>query len=318
MTVLVTGATGFLGRRVVRQLLEHHLPVRCLVHRVGSERIFDGQPLEVYYGGVHDPNALDEAMQGADAVIHLVAIIRQRGRETFDSVNRLGVANVADAAQRNGVKHFIHVSANGATEDSKYKYLHSKFLGEQEVKARNLDYTILRPSLMYGPGDEVFSVLAGLMRALPFMPVAGSGRNRFQPIDVEVVARCLAMSVDRTDLKGRTLEIGGPEQLSYNELLDLVAYTLGKKRLRLHLPVWMMYLSTLAMQVVQPRPALTTEMLGMLSLRNVTEIDAVEKTFGFTPEGMEGNIDYVKSVTARDGLKTALGFGPRRRPQDFP
>ncbi|PKB83235.1 MAG: hypothetical protein BZY88_02790 [SAR202 cluster bacterium Io17-Chloro-G9] len=312
MLVLVTGATGFLGRRVVQHLLDHHHSVRCLVHTPGGERIFEDRSLDIYYGNVSDPEALSEALQGVDAVIHLVAIIRQRRGATFDAINRQGTANVAAAAKQSTVKHFIHVSANGVTNDSSYKYLYSKLQGEQEVISSGLSYTIFRPALMYGRGDEFLNTLAGLTRILPVVPVVGSGRNRFQPIDVDDVARSLVLAVDRQDLKGKILEIGGPEQLSYNDILAAVARTLGKRRWRLHLPVWLMYLATLVIQIVQPRPAITTEQLRMVTRRNVSEFGVVEQTFGFTPKVMEGNIDYVKSVTAGDGFSIAMGLRPTR------
>ena len=310
MLVLVTGATGLLGRRVVQRLLEHHHNVRCLVHTPGGERVFKDRSLDIYYGSVTDPEALSEAFQGVDAVIHLVAIIGQRRNATFDAVNRQGSANVAAAAKQNSVKHFIHVSSNGATNDPRYGYLYSKWQGEQEVVSSGLAYTLFRPALMYGRGDEFLNTLAGLTRILPMVPVVGSGHNRFQPIDVDDVAKCLVLAVDRVDLKGKILEIGGPEQLSYNEILAIVARTLGKRRWRLHLPVWLMYLAAVAIQTIQPRPAITTEQLGMVVLRNVCESGVVEQAFGFTPKAMEGNIDFVKSVTASDGFNIALGLRP--------
>ena len=316
MLVLVTGATGFLGRRVVRRLQERHHTVRCLVRSPGAERVFPDRSVEVYYGGIDDLDALDEAHHGVDAVIHLVAIIReyrsQRRKVTFDAVNRQGTANVAGVAKQNGVKHFIHVSANGATKEPDYKYLHSKFQGEQEVIASGLPYTVFRPTLMYGPGDEFVNALAGLTRLSPIVPVAGPGRNRFQPIEVDDVARCLAMSVNQGNLKGRTLEIGGPEQLSYNQMAAMVARTMGSRRWFLHVPFWSAKLAVSVMQVLQPRPPVTTEMLSMMSLRNVAEFGVVEQTFGFTPKRMEDNIDFVKSVTLGDGLRIAMGLPPAR------
>ena len=312
MLVLVTGATGFLGRRVVQQLLERRHTVRCLVHTPGSERLFTDRSIEICYGSVNDSAALNEAMEGVAAVIHLVAVIRQGRGSTFSGINRRGVAGVAWAAKENGVGHFIHVSASGATRDSRYKYLNSKYQGEQEVKASNIPYTIFRPTLMFGPGDEVLTALAGIMRLSPFMPVGGTGRNRFQPIHVDDVARCLAMAVDRTDLKGKTVELGGPEQLSYSNILKKVAQALGKRLIRLPLPLWAMYPPVLLMELLLPRAALTVEMLKMLSRRGVSELGGVERTFGFTPKTLEGNIDFVKSVSAGDGMRTVLGLPPRR------
>ena len=312
MLVLVTGATGFLGRRVVRELQERHHTVRCLVHTPGGERLFPDRTPDIYYGNVTDPEALAEAANGVDIVIHLVAIIRQRRRATFEAINHRGTANVVAAAKQSGVKHFVHVSANGVTNDVQFRYLYSKWQGEQEVINSGLPYTILRPTLMFGPGDEFLNTLAGLARIFPLVPVVGSGRNRYQPIAVEDVARCLALSVDRQDLKGKILDIGGPDQINYNEIVSIVARTLGKRRWRLHVPMWMMHLATLVLQLVQPRPAVTVDQLRMLGIRNVGEPGIVDQTFGFTPRTVEGNIDFVRSVTVADGWKIAMGIMPAR------
>ena len=310
MLVLVTGATGFLGRCVVRELQEHHQRVRCLVHTPGSERLFPDRSVEVHYGSVTDPAALAGSMYDVEVVIHLVGIIRKSRNLTYDLINRQGVANVAAAAKEAGVKHFIQVSAIGATNDFNYTYLYSKWKGEQEVINSGLPYTIIRPSIMFGEGDEFLDTLAGLVKTTPVVPVAGSGRNRFQPIAVADMAKCLALAVDREDLKGKTVEIGGPDQLSYNGLITLISRTLGKRRFRLHVPTWMMYLPTAMIQKVVARPPITTDQLKMISIRNVAEPGIVEETFGFTPRALEGNIDFVRSVGFWDGIKIALGFMP--------
>ena len=310
MLVLVTGATGFLGRDVVRELQEHHHRVRCLVHTPGNERVFPDRSVEVHYGSVSDPKALAGAFYDVEAVVHLVGIIRESRGRTYDLINRQGVTNVAAAAKEVGVKHFIQVSALGATNDAVYPYLSSKWRGEQEVVNSGLPYTIVRPSIMFGAGDEFLNTLAGLVRTAPVVPVAGTGRNRFQPIAVADMARCLALAVDREDLKGRTLEIGGPDQLSYNEVISLIARTLGKRRLRLHVPVWMMYVATAFLQKVVSRPPVTTDQLRMIAIRNVAEPGIVQETFGFTPRRLEGNMEFISSVGFWDGIKIVLGFMP--------
>ena len=299
-----------MGRAVVRELQEHHHRVRCLVHTPGSERMFPDRSVEVHYGSVNDPEALEGAFYGVEAVIHLVGIIRKSRNRTYDFINRQGVANVAAAAKEVRVKHFIQVSALGATNDTGYPYLYSKWRGEQEVVNSGLDYTIVRPSIMFGPGDEFLNTLAGLVRTAPVVPVAGSGRNRFQPIAVADMARCLALTVDREDLKGKTVEIGGPDQLSYNEVISLISRTLGKRRLRLHVPVWMMYIATAILQKLVSRPPVTTDQLRMIAIRNVAETGIVQETFGFTPRPLEGNIEFIRSVGFWDGIKIALGSMP--------
>jgi len=312
MLVLVTGSTGFLGRWVVKELLGKHHSVRCLVHTPGGERIFPGRAPDVYYGNINDMGAIAEAAEGVDAAIHLVAVIRERQQATFQSVNHLGTANVVAAAKQAGVKRFIHVSANGVTADRRFQYLYSKWLGEQEVINSGLPFTILRPTIMFGPGDEFLNTVAGFAKLLPVAPIAGAGRKMYQPIAVEDVARCLALSVDREDLKGKVLEIGGPERISYNDIVSKVARTLGKRGWRFHVPLWSMYLVASALQLVQPRPAVTIDQLRMLGIRNVGELGMVEETFGFTPKGLKGNIDFVRSITTTDGLKIAMGFMPSR------
>lgn len=321
MLVLVTGATGFVGRRVVRELLDRGHGVRALVHTAGREGLFAEGLVEVHQGSLADPEALAQASCGVDAVAHLVAIIRQRKGSTFDLVNRQGTANLVAAIKGAGkgaegasgrVCKLVHVSVIGAANDPAYPYLRSKWRGEQVVVNSGLPYTILRPSLLFGEGDEFLNTLAGLVRVFPVVPVVGSGRNRFQPLAADDLARCIALSLERDDLDGQTVEIGGPQQLSYRELLRLVARTLGKRRWRVHIPVWLMRLNVALLERMQPRPPITTEQLRLLPVRNVAEPDSVARVFGFTPRPLEGNIDYIRSVSFSDGLKITLGFMPSR------
>ena len=309
MVVLVTGATGFLGSRVVRELVQRNYSVRCLVHTPGRERMFSDCPVDVHYGNVTDTDVLSTACQGIDAIIHLVAIIREGKNASFDQVNRQGVANLVAAARAGGVKRLVHVSAIGAANNRSYPYLFSKWRGEREVENSGIPYTIVRPSLLFGQGDEFLTMLAGLVQVSPLVPVVGLGRNRFQPIAVEDVARCAALALNRNDLTGKTVEIGGPHQLSYKQILDTVVRTLGKRRLPLYVPPFIMRLNVAIMEYLLPKPPITSEQLRMLPNRNVAEIGSVERAFGFSPRPLDGNIDYIKSVSFSAGLRMALGLG---------
>ena len=311
MKALVTGATGFLGRRVVPALQQRRHEVSCLVHSPGRERIYPPRTVDVHYGNVMQPGTLTAAFQDADVVVHLVGIIRRHRGAGYDQVNREGVANVAAAARESGVKHLVLLSAIGAAEDRAYPYLHSKWQGERAVVNSGVPYTIIRSSIVFGAGDEFLNSLAALVRVFPLTPVIGSGKNRLQPINVEDLARCVTLTVERDDLKGKTLELGGPRQVSYNEIVRIVGNTLGKRRPRVHVPVWAMGLPTAVMQRILPRPPITTDQLRILAIRNVAEPDAVQKTFGFTPKELEGNIDYVKAVSFRDGISILTGRVPR-------
>ena len=308
MTVLVTGATGFLGRRVVQQLLDAGQQVRVMVRTPGSEAVFAAPPTDVCYGDVSDPDALGEACRDIATVIHLVAVIRGGPRQ-FDAVNRQGAANVAAAAQAAGsVKHFIHISAIGAAADPRLRYLHSKWQGEQAVINSGLHYTILRPSLIFGPGDEFTRAVAALVRIAPLTPVIGSGVNRLQPIAVDDVAACI-VAANSGNLRGnRIIAIGGPQQLSYNEIVATVADALGCSPRRINIPVWAVRLPIAAMETLTPNPPINRAMLQLIGMRNVTDTDAVASTFGFHPRPMAGNLDYLRNIGFGAALRMNLGL----------
>ncbi len=312
MVVLVTGATGFLGRRVVRELLERGHQVRCLVHTPGQERMFPHREVEVQYGSIGDPASLKSAFYHAESVIHLVGVIRPTRRNSFDAVHREGTANVLAASKEAGASHFLHVSVIGAANDRTYPYLYTKWLGEQEVVKSGMHFTIFRPSMLFGEGDEFLNALAGMVRLSPFVPVIGSGKNRLQPLAADDLARCIAITLGREDLKGKTIDLGGTERLSYNELVTEVAKAMGKRRLRFHLPVWLMRVVAAVSQGILPRAPITTEQIKMLGIRSVAEMGEVERVFGFTPQSLAGNIDYVNSVSIGDGIQMLLGAMPSR------
>ena len=313
MLVLVTGATGFLGRRVVPELLARRHQVRCLVHSPGRERLFDHREVEIHYGSVLNPESLGPAMHGVQSVVHLVGIIRTGRGSSFDRVHRQGTAIVAEAAKEAGAREIIYVSAMGATSDPKYPYLHSKRQAELQVTSSGMGYTILRPSVIFGEGDEFMTALAGLVRLGPVVPVIGSGRNRMQPVAVEDVARCVADSVGNSLVKGRTINLGGPHRLSYNDLLEEVALAMGRRLRLAHIPTALAWPAVALLQNVLPRPPVTTAQLRMLGIRNVAEGPDMEQAFGFTPKTLRGNIDYVNSVSFGDALRMTLGLSMPRR-----
>ncbi|MBM3924888.1 MAG: complex I NDUFA9 subunit family protein [SAR202 cluster bacterium] len=310
MFVLVTGATGFVGRHVVKELLARGHAVRALVHRKPANGVLPA-PVEAAQGSVSNKKSLQPAAQGCDAVIHLVAVIRKRGPNPFDRINVEGTRNVVQAAKSAGAKRFIHVSALGAQNNERYPYLLSKWRSEEAVKSAGLPYVIYRFSIMFGEGDEFTNSLAGLVKAFPIVPVVGSGKNKFQPIHVEDVARCIVLSLERPELNGDTLELGGPQYLTYDDIIDVIARTLGKRPPKLHIPVAVMKPMAALMDIATPRSPVTTDQLDLLAVPNYAEIGSVEKASGFSPRPMEGNLDYVKKIKASDGLRIALGFMPK-------
>ena len=309
MTVLVTGATGLLGRQVVQRLLDTGQEARVMVRRPGSERVFATPPTDVCYGDVGNPDAIAEACRDISEIVHLVAVIRGNPRQ-LDAVNRQGTANVVAAAKAAGsVRRFVHVSAVGAADNPRLRYLHSKWMGEQEVIRSGLPYVILRPSLIFGPGDEFTTAVAALVRALPITPVIGSGHNRLQPIHVADVARCVAAAASGNLRGSRVVDIGGPEQLSYNEIIAIVAETLGRRRLRVSVPLWTVGLPVALMETLTPRPPINRAMLQLITLRNVAQPHSVADVFGFRPRPIAGNIDHVKAMSFLQAVRINLGLG---------
>ena len=312
MTVLVTGATGFVGRRVVQTLLDQGNPVRCLVRTPAAAAVLDPDRVDIHFGDVSDSASLTSAFNGVDAVVHLVAVIREKGSATFDAINFQGARNVAEAASVAGVNRLVHVSAIGAQDNPRFPYLHSKWRGERATAEAGVPYTIVRPSIVFGPSDEFLSTLAALVKAFPAVPVLGNGRTRFQPIHVDDVARCITQSLDRPDLAGNTLGVGGPQHLTYDQILDAVVATLRSRRVKLHMPLALVRPLLSIMQAILPNPPATRHQLDMLSLDNVCDLDSVHRHFGFSPRPLHGNIDFVRDFTRIDGLKLAVGISPRR------
>ena len=309
--ILVTGATGFVGRRVVRGLQARGSHVRALAHRPGREHLFEGDGIEVRYGDVTDSASVQAAMEGVDGVVHLVAVIKEHGDSTFERVNHQGAASVARAAHEAGVKWLVQLSAIGAADTSLFPYLRSKWMAEQAFIDSGVPHTILRASLQFGEGDEFINTLAGLVKGMPVIPVAGDGRARFQPIAVEEVAECIAQAVEREELRGRVIEIGGPEHLSYDQIIDTIARTYRLRRLRAHVPLAVMRKIVWLMERVLPSPPATLHQLDMLAIDNVAQVETVEEVFGFKPRPLGGNIDYIRAISRWDALRIVAGFMPK-------
>ncbi len=292
MRVAITGGTGFVGSNVARALLlaDHEV---VLISR-GTRRVAPREGLTVVRADVTADTGLGDAFAGCDAVVHLTAIIREKGKQTFDAVIRRGTENVAAAAAGAGVGHLVYVSAIGADPDPRFPYLYTKWLAEQSVRACGVPFTIIRPSLIFGPGDGFFTTLCSLVRySIPVIPIAGDGGALFQPISIEDVVRCIALSLDRGPAM-RVIEVGGPEQLSYEGIVDIIHDAIGAgMRIKVHVPVPALMPAAMVMDKVLSNPPVTPAQLRMLELHNVTRIDSVRHAFGFAPASFSDNAGYL-------------------------
>ena len=283
--VLVTGATGFVGHALLHRLCAAGHVVRCLVRR-GSEANLRGQgAIARIEGDIVTRHGLEEAMAGCDAVIHLVGIIREQRTAglTFERVHTEGTQHVIEAAAAAGIRRFLHMSALGTRSGAAARYHRTKWAAEEAVRASGLAWTIFRPSIIYGRGDGLVTMLASMVRRMPVVPVIGSGRQRLQPVPVEHVAAGFADALELPATIERTYEVGGPEAVTMVELLDLIGRALGRRRLlKVHVPVAVM--APLA-KVLHPLPGfpITPDQLLMLGEDSVCDPRPFFDTFKVEP-----------------------------------
>ncbi len=293
--ILVTGATGFVGSHLVKRMRRDGLKVRAVVRTPAKARALRDLGVEVVPGDINDLTSLASAAQGCDRVIHLVGIIQEGRGFTFRSVHVEGTRNMLDAAKQAGVKYVLYQSALGTREGAKSEYHRTKWEAEKLVKAGGIPFTILRPSLIYGPGDLFTVRLAEMIKLSPVLPVIGSGRSKVQPIYIDDVASCIVKILADGQHAGKTYEIGGPEELTYEEVTKAIAAALGVKRPVVHMPLFFMRTMAKVAEAVLPKPPVTTDQLVMLQEDNVCDMKDIREVFGIEPVGF------------REGLARFLG-----------
>ncbi|MGH7665884.1 MAG: complex I NDUFA9 subunit family protein [Candidatus Dormibacteria bacterium] len=299
MRIAVVGGTGFVGSHLVAGLLKSGHELRVVGRGARAATLPPG--LAPTQGDVISGEGLDQAFEGAEAVVNLVAVIRERGSQTFEAVNANGSANVVAAAAKAGVGRLVQFSAIGADPDPKFPYLLTKWRGEQAVMASTRDWVIVRSSTIFGTGEGFFTQLAkAIALPAPFLIIPGDGTALFQPIHADDVSRCLEAAITEPARSRQTYEIGGPDQVTLEEITKEVARVTDKewfgisKRRPLHLDPRMIRPGAMLMEKALPNPLITADQLDMLAKPNVTRVDAVMTDFGFQPRPMWGNLDYLK------------------------
>lgn len=296
--VFVSGGSGFVGGHLLPRLAENGFKIRLLVMNEAEAKRVKTPGVEFVYGTVNDLPVLMESMKDIFAVIHLVAILRENKDITFEKVNIEGTKNMLAAADQNGVKRFIHMGILGASADPRFTYLHSKYLAEEAVSKSGLDYSILKPSVMFGQGAGFITALIRSFKPYPLLaPVAGNGKTRLQPIWVEDVVSCLLKMLDGEKIH-QSVQIGGPRIFTYDEVLLAVMQAMGVKKPRLHVPVGLMRPLVWLMECTSSNPPITLPELKALSVDNITAEDAVKTEFGFDPKPLSEGLDYLKPAPA--------------------
>ena len=282
--ILVTGATGFVGPKVVHALRERDLPVRCLVRKSSGSAADTllAWGCELVQGDVTDAGSLMRAVEGAEVVVHLVAI-RQGSDDQFRRVMEQATRDLVAVATPVGVRRIVLMSALGTSEETRdlVPYYRAKWEMEQTVAASGLEYVVFRPSFIFGRDGGILPTFTKLARLAPVTPIIGSGSQRIQPIWVDDVASYFAAAVDLPAANGRIFELGGPDAVSWNEFWAQLKQMLGQRRPSIHVPVGLMRMNAAVTERLPGDIPLTRDLLKMLEHgdNTVTNDDAVE-TFG--------------------------------------
>jgi uncharacterized protein YbjT (DUF2867 family) len=289
--ITVFGGSGFIGRYLIRRLAADGWVVRVAVRDTVAAGFLKtagslGQIVPMRCN-VCDDETVGAAVHGADAVVNLVGILYESGKQRFDAVQGEAPARIARAATAAGVSRLVQISAIGADANSRARYARSKAQGEAAVRREFPAATILRPSIVIGPEDEFFNRFAAMAQVLPVLPLIGGGRTRFQPAYVGDVAEAIHRAVSDPATAGKTYELGGPRVYTFRELMELMLKVIGRKRCLVPLPFALASLQAAFLELL-PVPPLTRDQVKLLRHDNVVSAGAPGfADLGIQPQAIE-------------------------------
>ena len=305
MKVLVTGGTGFIGREVVRQLaVAGHKPTLLVRNpkSVAAQEAASDCGGDLRTGDVLRPDTLRSAVQGTEAIVHLVGIIAEVGENTFENTHARATRDLVAAAQSAGVQRFVHMSALGTRPNGRSRYHQTKWAAEQAVRASGLAGTIIRPSLVFGPHDHFVNMYAGIVRRSPVVPLVGRRAALFQPVAVEDVAKAFVQSLGR-DRGGEcaSYDLCGPERFTMDEIVSTILRVMNRKRIRLHIPAGLAWAQAGFLQwffpkVLRKASPLSRDQLLMLEEDNIGDPGPARRDLGIEGQSFEPGIArYLKT-----------------------
>jgi uncharacterized protein YbjT (DUF2867 family) len=312
MKVLVTGATGYVGNSVCEALVQAGHSVVGLSRDGQKSKAASGVALalnpnvEYRAGDVASGTGLTEAMRGIEAVIHLVGIIAEKGQQTFERVHVGGTRNVLEAAKTAGTKRYLQMSALGAGPQAASGYSSTKYQAEQLVQASGLDWTIFRPSLVFGKGDDFFGrVLKNLVSSGPIVPQIGDGSFPFRPVWVGDVAAAFVQALSNPATIGKTFNLVGPKEYTYKEMVALEMNVLGMKKPSVAVPIFLMDVMVPLMNLVPAIAPITKDQYAMLKAGNTADPGPMKAAFKLEWRSLEQTLPEVLGKSGASSSKPA-------------
>jgi uncharacterized protein YbjT (DUF2867 family) len=310
--VLVTGASGLVGIHTCRELSKKGWQVRALVRDPAKAAMALGQlPVEFRVGDVRDASTLRSSLSGCGAVIHLAAIAIEKKGESYRESNTAATERLISAARAETVQRVIFMSQNGADSHSPYPFLRSKGVAQDSIKTSGLNWTILRPSVIFGPEDQFVNVLGRLIKLTPrVFPLPGGGSARFQPIAVDDVARVIRLTLEKKDTVHQSYDLGGAIPLTLLQMTERILTAMGTKRKIVPVPVKALRPLIALAQRLLPNPPVTPSLLDLLSLDNTVTNNALTEHFKVVPIPFAADeLQYLRRITVRNALRSLFERG---------
>ncbi|HMG00146.1 MAG TPA: NAD(P)H-binding protein, partial [Gemmatimonadaceae bacterium] len=310
--VLVTGAAGMVGIHTCRELTKKGWQIRALIRDPAKAAMALGQlPVEFRVGDVRDASTLRSSLSGCGAVVHLAAIAIEKKGESYRESNTAATERLISAARAETVQRVIFMSQNGADSRSPYPFLRSKGVAQDSIKTSGLNWTILRPSVIFGPEDQFVNVLGRLIKLTPkVFPLPGGGSARFQPIAVDDVARVIRMSLEKKDTVHQSYDLGGAIPLTLLQMTERILTAMGTHRKIVPVPVRALRPVIALAQRLLPNPPVTPSLLDLLSLDNTVPNNALTEHFKVVPIPFAADeLQYLRRITVRNALRSLFERG---------
>jgi NADH dehydrogenase len=303
--VLVTGAAGLVGIHTCRELTKNGWQVRALIRDPARAAMALGQlPVEFRVGDARDATTLRSSLSGCGAVVHLAAIAVEKKGDSYRESNTAATERLISAARAENVQRIIFMSQNGSDSRSPHPFLRSKGVAQDSVKTSGLRWTILRPSVIFGPEDQFVNVLGRLIRLTPkLFPLPNGGKARFQPIAVDDVARVVRLSLEKKESVGQVYALGGAVPLTLRDMTERIMIAMGTHRRLVPVPVRLLRPLVSLAERILPNPPVTSGLLDLLALDNTVSNNALTEVFRITPVPFAGDeLEYLRRITVRNAF----------------